>query len=93
MRFRTKFILMISLIVTLTFLILDISLLLLYNLIVANQPITNSYDINSFNEFASSQILHTNINYIQTGIDIFDNVLVQIYETHKIFHNNKSLYN
>lgn len=49
MKFSYKLALTIALSVIITFIVLDISLILLYKLVVSQQVISDGYDINAFN--------------------------------------------
>ena len=92
MKFINKLALIFSVSVIVTFLILDISLFLLYTLVVPNKTVNNGYSNHQFNAFVTNETLSTNINYIETGIDIFDDILLGIYHTYEIFSKNSSIY-
>ena len=92
MKFINKLALIFSVSVIITFLILDISLFLLYTLVVPNKTVINGYSNNQFNTFVTNETLSTNINYIETGIDGFDDILLGIYHTYEIFYRNSSIY-
>lgn len=82
MKFSYKLALTIALSVIITFVVLDISLILLYKLVVSQQVISDGYDINAFNEFSSTEILTSTGNYLETGFDIYEQVIAEVYRTY-----------
>ena len=92
MSFSRKLALTFFLITLITFLIIDTIMHVIYEKIITEDDFITTNNINAFNQFSNQEVLSATNAYLTTGLDIYQEIIFQIYGSYEYFQDNPGIF-